>query len=88
MRDNARQSAITTEVQLRGPPTARLPITVDQHLAMGAGGCCGLVFEADAWDSTISFAAGIPVTRGGTLELTFADGVSLSSQIGRTFDSL
>ncbi len=35
-------------------------------------------------DSTISFAPGIPVTLGGTLELTFADGVNLASQLGRT----
>ena len=44
------------------------------------------MFDADAWDSTISFAAGIPVTRGGTLELTFAPDVNLASQIGRTID--
>ena len=30
--------------------------------------------------------AGIPVTLGGTLELTFADDVNLASQLGRTFD--
>jgi hypothetical protein len=53
---------------------------------MGPGGTLRMVFEADAWDSTISFAAGIPVTRGGTLELTFADDTSLTTQIGRTFD--
>jgi hypothetical protein len=45
-----------------------------------------MVFEADAWDSTISFAPGIPVTLGGTLELTFAENVNLASQLGRTFD--
>jgi hypothetical protein len=44
------------------------------------------VLEADAWDSTISFAPGIPATLGGTLELTFADGVDVASQVGRTFD--
>jgi hypothetical protein len=44
------------------------------------------VFDADPWDSTISFAPGIPVARGGTLELTFASDVSLASQIGRTID--
>jgi uncharacterized protein YjbI with pentapeptide repeats len=62
------------------------PITIDQHLAMGPGGTLRMVFEADAWDSTISFAPGIPVTLGGTLELTFAADVNLASQIGRTFD--
>jgi uncharacterized protein YjbI with pentapeptide repeats len=63
-----------------------IPITVDQHLAMAPGGTLRMVFEADAWDSTISFAPGIPVTLGGTLELTFAEDVNLASQVGRTFD--
>ena len=44
-----------------------------------------MVFEADAWDSTISFAPGIPVALGGTLEFTFAADVNLASQLGRTF---
>jgi hypothetical protein len=44
-----------------------------------------IVFEADAWDSTISFAPGIPVTLGGARELTFAAEVNLASQVGRTF---
>jgi hypothetical protein len=72
-----------------GDPTcsvAPIPITVDNHLAMGAGGTLRMVFEADAWDSTISLAPGIPITLGGTLELTFADDVNLASQAGRTFD--
>jgi uncharacterized protein YjbI with pentapeptide repeats len=59
-------------------------ITVDQHLTIGPGGKLRMVFEADAWDSTISFAPGIPVTLGGTLELTFADDGNLASQVGRT----
>jgi uncharacterized protein YjbI with pentapeptide repeats len=63
-----------------------IPITVDQHSAIGPGGTLQLVFEADAWDSTISFAPSIPVTLGGTLELTFADDVNLASQVGRTFE--
>ena len=73
--------------RLRWESTRSSPIiTVDQHLAMGPGGTLRMVFEADAWDSTISFAPGIPVTLGGTLELTFADDVNLASQVGRTFD--
>ena len=63
-----------------------IPITIDQHFAIEAGGTLRMVFEADAWNSTISFAPGIPVTLGGTLELTFADDVNLASQVGRTFD--
>lgn len=68
------------------PTTGPLPIVVDQHLAMDATGALRMILEADAWDSTISFAAGIPVTMGGTLELVFADGTNLASQVGRTFD--
>jgi uncharacterized protein YjbI with pentapeptide repeats len=67
-------------------PFGHIPITVDQHLTMASGGTLRMVFEADAWDSTISFASGIPVTLGGTLELTFADDVNLATQLGRTFD--
>jgi hypothetical protein len=67
-------------------PIPPLPITIDEHLAMGSGGTLRIVFEADAWDSTISFAPGIPVTLGGTLELTFAADVNPASQVGRTFN--
>lgn len=71
-----------------GTPYFRFPdhITVDQHLAMSPGGVLRMVFEADDWDSTISFAPGIPVTLGGTLELTFTADVNLASQVGRTID--
>jgi hypothetical protein len=67
-------------------PALRIPITIDQLLVIGPGATMRMVFEADAWDSTISFEPGIPVTLGGTLELTFADDVNLASQVGRTFD--
>jgi uncharacterized protein YjbI with pentapeptide repeats len=67
-------------------PISQIPITVDQHLTMAPGGTLRMVFEADAWDSTISFAPGIPVALGGTLELTFAADTNLASQVGRTFD--
>jgi uncharacterized protein YjbI with pentapeptide repeats len=67
-------------------PVLLIPITVDQHLAMCPGSTLRMVFEADDWDSTISFAPGIPVTLGGTLELTFAADVNPASQVGRTFD--
>ena len=62
------------------------PITIDQHLTIGPGGGLRMVFEENAWDSTISFAPGIPVALGGTLELTFATDVNLASHVGRTFD--
>jgi uncharacterized protein YjbI with pentapeptide repeats len=63
-----------------------IPITIDQHQSMAPGGTLRMVFEADAWDSTISFAPGIPVTLGGTLELTFAADVNPATQLGRTFE--
>jgi uncharacterized protein YjbI with pentapeptide repeats len=68
------------------PALPPISITVDQHLAMVPGGMLRMVFEADAWDSTISFAPGIPVMLGGTLKLTFAADVNPASQVGRTFD--
>jgi uncharacterized protein YjbI with pentapeptide repeats len=68
------------------PALPPIPITIDQHLSMAPGGTLRMVFEADVWDSTISFAPGIPVTLGGTLELTFAADVNPASQLGRTFD--
>jgi hypothetical protein len=68
------------------PILVTVPITIDQHFAMGPGGTLRMGFEADAWDSTISFAPGIPVTLGGTLELTFADNMNPASQLGRTFE--
>jgi uncharacterized protein YjbI with pentapeptide repeats len=67
-------------------PALLIPIAVDQYMAMSLGGTLRMVFEADAWDSTFSFSPGIPVTLGGTLELTFADDVNLARQVGRTFD--
>jgi uncharacterized protein YjbI with pentapeptide repeats len=63
-----------------------IPIVVDEHLAMDGTGALRLVFDADPWDSTISFAPGIPVALGGTLELTFAPGVNIATQSGRTID--
>ena len=63
-----------------------VPVVVGQHLAMNAAGTLQLVFDADHWDSTISFAAGIPVALGGTLELLFAPDVNLAGQFGRTID--
>jgi hypothetical protein len=61
-------------------------VTIDEHMTMGPGDTLRMVFEADEWDSTISFAPGIPVTLGGRLELTFADDVNPVTQLGRTFD--
>jgi uncharacterized protein YjbI with pentapeptide repeats len=86
---NASQSLVVRDYDgnpdpwIGGPP---IPIHVDDHFIMGPGGVLQMLFEADAWDSTISFEPGIPVTfTGGTLELQLAAGVVPTSQIGRTF---
>jgi uncharacterized protein YjbI with pentapeptide repeats len=68
------------------PPTGPLPIIVEQQLSMDATGDLRLVFDADPWGSTISFAPGIPVALGGTLHLAFAPDVDLASQLGRTIN--
>jgi uncharacterized protein YjbI with pentapeptide repeats len=68
------------------PPTGPVAIVVDQHLEMSPGGTLEIIFDANEWDSRISFAPGIAVTRGGTLELTFAPGVDPATQLGRTID--
>jgi uncharacterized protein YjbI with pentapeptide repeats len=62
-----------------------ISISIQQHFSMSGDGTLQIVFEEDAWDSTISFTSGIAVALGGTLNLTFASGVDLSAQIGRTF---
>lgn len=65
------------------PPT---PIMVQDEFVMDESGTLVLRFDDDEWDSTISFARSIPVQLGGTLQLTFADGVNVLDQVGRTFD--
>jgi hypothetical protein len=51
---------------------------------MADGSTLQLQFDADHWNSLISFEPGIPVELGGALELTFADDVDVASQVGRT----
>jgi uncharacterized protein YjbI with pentapeptide repeats len=82
---NAGGLLVVREYRLQHDSSRKIPIMVDEHVIMGPGGALRMVFEADAWDSTISFAPGIPVTLGGTLELAFAADVNLAGQIGRTF---
>ena len=69
----------------RTPPLAPIAIRINTSFAMGQDGLLKFVLEEDAWDSTISFATGIPVILDGTLELTFATSVNLANEYGRTF---
>jgi uncharacterized protein YjbI with pentapeptide repeats len=61
-----------------------IPIVIQQHVTTDSTSTLRLSINGDAWDSIISFAPGIPVALGGTLELNFASGVDLHSQMGRT----
>jgi hypothetical protein len=61
-----------------------IPVVVEDFFGAAADGALELEFDADAWGSTISFETGIPVLLGGRLELSFAEGVHLASQVGRT----
>ena len=53
---------------------------------MGTAGILQMVFDDQDWKSTISFDSGIPVTLGGTLKLTFKDGVDVTKLGTPTFD--
>jgi hypothetical protein len=68
------------EWRLRDP----ISIMIHDSMTVAADGVLQLRFESDSWDSTISFEPGIPVQRGGTLELTFADDVNVAAEVGRT----
>jgi hypothetical protein len=67
-------------------PLDSIPITVAQGMAVASEGVLELLFEADPWDSVISFEPGVPISLEGTLSLDFAFGVELASQVGRTLD--
>src|SRR5690606_11162540 len=68
------------------PPRPTMPVVVHDHFQITDTGTLRMIFEADPWDSTISFEEGIPVTLGGTLALTFAADVDLATQVGRTLN--
>ncbi len=68
------------------PPVAPISIHVQDHFSISGNGTLFMIFEADEWNSTISFDPGIPVTLGGILDLNFKEDVNITSQIGRTLD--
>jgi uncharacterized protein YjbI with pentapeptide repeats len=61
------------------------PVHIREAMAMADGSFLKLAFEADEWNSTISFDPGISVELGGVLELSFTPDVNVASQVGRTF---
>jgi uncharacterized protein YjbI with pentapeptide repeats len=69
------------------PSTAHrspMPVTIQDRLTMADSSTLKFLFDADPWDSLISFEPGIPAQLGGTLELSFAEDVDPASQLGRT----
>jgi uncharacterized protein YjbI with pentapeptide repeats len=62
-----------------------LPLHVEGQFAMDASGVLRLEFDADPWNSIILFDRQVTVALGGTLDLEFATGIDVGSQIGRTF---
>jgi uncharacterized protein YjbI with pentapeptide repeats/outer membrane protein assembly factor BamB len=62
------------------PPIA---ISVLDEFTIAADGLLRIEFQTDDWDSLISFDPGILVNLSGTLELIFAEGVDVTTQVGR-----
>jgi hypothetical protein len=67
-------------------PIDPISISIHEQFQMTDSSVLELHFESDEWNSIISFEAGIPVALDGTLQLTFAEDVNISNQIGRTID--
>jgi uncharacterized protein YjbI with pentapeptide repeats len=69
----------------RTPALAPIEVRVDQQFAMAPTATMQMVFEADPWNSKISFAPSIPVSLGGgVLELNYEPGTNLAGELGRT----
>jgi hypothetical protein len=67
-------------------PTRRepIPVRVNQHFSMSDASVLQLSFDRESWKSLITFQAGVPVTLGGTLKLTFTVDADAAAQVGRT----
>jgi uncharacterized protein YjbI with pentapeptide repeats len=65
-------------------PRPPIPVTIEDGVTLAESSALQLLFEADSWDSLISFENGTPIELGGALELRFADDVDLATQVGRT----
>ncbi len=68
-----------------GPaPQPPIQVTIYDHMKSAAGSQFNFLFDADPWDSLISFEPGISVELGGSLGLDFEVGVDRETQRGRT----
>lgn len=82
--DGIAESADSSLLRSAVNPRPPIPIRIHDHATFAEGGTLAVRFDADPWDSLVSFAPGIAVQLGGTLELAFSDDVEASSQLGRT----
>jgi hypothetical protein len=78
--DDGLPAALPNGIQTRAP----IPVSIQDQAILEAGGVLQLLFDADQWDSLISFEAGINVELNGALEVSFAEGVDVATQVGRT----
>lgn len=62
-----------------------ISITVADVMTAEDGSTMRFLFDEQDWISTVAMTDGISVDLGGTLELTFADGVDIASLIGTSF---
>ncbi len=65
--------------------SSSIPIHVLQGMSMNPGTSLAFQLDGNPWGSTISFAAGIPVTLGGNVELGLAPGVDPTGLLGQFF---
>ncbi len=67
---------------VRNYTAGQIPIQVHTGASTGNDGILQVVLDGNAWGSTISFDAGIPVALDGTLDVTFAPGVDPAALLG------
>ncbi|QDU54649.1 pentapeptide repeat-containing protein [Aeoliella mucimassa] len=65
--------------------TPSIDIMVEDGMSLSATSTLRLVFEDDAWGSTLNFVEGIDVALAGTLELLLDESVDTVSLAGSTF---
>lgn len=65
--------------------SSSIPIHFQQGMTLTQSSSLVFQFDGNPWGSTISFASGIPVVLGGSLELDLAAGANLGSLVGDSF---
>jgi hypothetical protein len=60
-----------------------IPITIEKGMKLDSLATLQVILDGKPWNSTISFAPGIPVDCNGTLDLTADPGANLLAQLGQ-----